>query len=124
MFGRESGALRQVYASGGVGFVHEILEIAGGANVFADVPRENVQPSTEMLLARAPEVIVELHGRPAPPDGIIVSERAVWSRLASIPAVKNGRVHLLYGEYLSIPGPRLGATAEALARAIHPDAFR
>jgi iron complex transport system substrate-binding protein len=113
-----------MYASGGVGFQHELLELAGGANVFADVPRESVQPSIEMLLTRAPDVIVELHGRPAPPDSIIASERAAWSRLGSVPAVRNGHVHLIYGEYLSIPGPRLGATAEAVARAIHPEAFR
>jgi len=124
VFGREAGTFQQMYASGGIGFEQEILELAGGANVFADVRRESVQPSIEMLLARAPDVIVELHGRPAPPDSIIASERALWSRLASIPAVKAGRVHLLYGEFLSIPGPRLGATAEAVARAVHPEAFR
>jgi len=124
VFGREAGTFQQLYASGGVGFENEILELAGGTNVFADVRRESVQPSIEMLLTRAPDVIVELHPRPAPPDSVIANERAVWSRLASIPAVKASRVHFLYGEFLSIPGPRLGATAEAVARAVHPEAFR
>jgi iron complex transport system substrate-binding protein len=124
VFGREAGALRQIYASGGIGFTHEILDIAGGTNVFSDVPRESAQPSIEMLLARAPQVIIELHASSAPVANVVASERALWSRLASIPAVRDGRVHLLYGDFLTIPGPRLGRAAEAIARAIHPEAFR
>ena len=37
VFGRERLALRGIYASGGIGFLHDMLEAAGGANVFADV---------------------------------------------------------------------------------------
>ena len=37
VFGRERGALRNIYASGGRGFLHDMLEAAGGANVFADI---------------------------------------------------------------------------------------
>ena len=60
VFDRQPKTLREIYVSGGVGFLHEMLEIAGGANVFADVKRESVQPSHETLIARAPEVIIEL----------------------------------------------------------------
>ena len=49
-----------MYVSGGVGFLHDMLEIAGGVNVFADVERESVQPSVETMLARAPDVILEV----------------------------------------------------------------
>ncbi len=37
-----------------------MLSIAGGKNVFADVSRESVQPSIETMLARAPDVILEV----------------------------------------------------------------
>ena len=60
VFGREPLALRNIYASGGVGFLHDLIEVAGGANVFADVRRESVQATTELILARAPDVIIEL----------------------------------------------------------------
>jgi ABC-type Fe3+-hydroxamate transport system substrate-binding protein len=50
-------------------------------------------------------------------------ERALWGTLASIPAVRSGRIHFLDGSYLVIPGPRMGLAAEALARALHPEAF-
>jgi iron complex transport system substrate-binding protein len=124
VFGRERGTLRQVYASGGVGFEHEMLDVAGGRNVFNDVARESVQPSIEMMLARAPEAIVELHGSAPPEASVLKSDYEVWRLLSSVPAVGNGRVHILYADHLSIPGPRLGLTAEKVARALHPDAFQ
>ncbi len=124
VFGRERGTLRQIYASAGGGFEHELLEAAGGTNVFASARGPSVQPSIEMLLAAAPDVIVELHGGAAPDASLIKNDHEVWGRLTTIPAVRNGRVHVLYGDYLGIPGPRMGETAEAIARAIHPEAFR
>ena len=61
VFGREPGALRNVQASGGYGFLHDLLELAGGADVLGDIKRQSVQMSAEMILARAPDVIIELH---------------------------------------------------------------
>lgn len=118
---RQPRTLRDIYVSGGRGFLHDLLDIAGGTDVFADIDRESVQPSTETLLARAPEVILELR---ATAPGDVRAELAVWNTLPSIPAVRTGRVQMLTGDYLVEPGPRLAAAAEAIARAIHPEAFR
>lgn len=122
VFERQPGTLRGIYASGGTGFLDEMLEIAGGRNVFADVDRESVQPSVETLLARSPEVILEVRA-----SGLIARrgtvEREPWSALRSVPAVQSGRVLLLTGDYLVVPGPRLAAATEAFARALHPGAF-
>ena len=70
-----------------------MLEAAGGVNVFADINAESVQASTELILARAPEVIIELRAdrhlaerRPAARDRDLAT-------LASVPAVRN-RPHL------------------------------
>jgi cobalamin transport system substrate-binding protein len=121
---RQPKTLRGIYASGGRGFLHEMLEIAGGRNVFADVDRESVQPSHETLIARAPEVIIELQaeGMIAPADA--AGEKALWSTMSSLPAVRTGRVHILTGQYLVVPGPRLAQAAETLARTLHAEAFR
>jgi iron complex transport system substrate-binding protein len=121
VFGREPGALRQVWASGGEGFLHDLLELAGAENVFADVSRENVQATTEQLLARAPDVIVELRrGDDASRDAQAVAE---WAALASIPAVRDGRILRLPGDDFIVSGPRLADAAELLARALHPEAW-
>ena len=63
VFGREPGSLRNIDASGGDGFLHDMLEVAGGTDVLGDIHRQSVMMSTEMVLARAPEVIVELRIR-------------------------------------------------------------
>jgi iron complex transport system substrate-binding protein len=123
VFERDPGSLRGVYASGGIGFMHDILAIAGGSNVFADVTREAVQPSVETILARAPELILEI--RPmGVAAGDIPKERHAWDGLASVPAVKNGRIHIEIDDYLVVPGPRVADAAETIARILHPEAFK
>ena len=123
VFGREPNAIRNVYASGGVGFLHEMLETAGGRNVFADVPREAAHPSSETILATAPEVIIELRAEGAT-ENVIVRETASWQAFSTVPAVRAGRVHLLTGSELVIPGPRVAEVTRRLARLLHPEAFR
>jgi iron complex transport system substrate-binding protein len=123
VFGREQGSLRNVDASGGYGFLHDVLELAGGADVLADLHRQSVVMSTEMILTRAPDVIIELHYG-AMVQTRLDEERRVWNAVASVPAVKNGRVHLIVGDEFVVPGPRIVAAAERFARILHPEALR
>jgi iron complex transport system substrate-binding protein len=118
VFGREPLALRNIYASGGVGFLHDLIEVAGGTNIFADVTRESVQATTELILTRAPDVIVELRPEGFPNASREQAERATWSTLGSVPAVRNGRVHFLSGSEFVVPGPRIGSAAQKLAAAV------
>lgn len=118
VFGREPGSLRNVWASGGKGFLHEMLDVAGADNVFGDVDRENVQATSELLLSRAPDVIVELQA-----EAQAEASPSPWLSLPAIPAVKSGRIVTLQGDRFVVPGPRLGGAAEALSRALHPDAW-
>jgi ABC-type Fe3+-hydroxamate transport system substrate-binding protein len=124
VFGRQPQSLQQMYVSGGAGFLNDLLEVAGAANVFADVPRESVQPSQETLLTRAPEVIVELRSSNPPTATQMTAERRAWAPLASIPAVRNNHIHFLTADYYFVPGPRVAMAAEGLARTLHPEAFR
>lgn len=121
VFGREDGVLRGIYASGGTGFIHDMVEAAGGRNVYSDVPRESVQASLESILARAPDVILEVRapvvGRG---EGWAGRQRAAWSTAPSLPAVRGGRVHVLLDERLVVPGPRVAGGVDLLARTIHP----
>jgi iron complex transport system substrate-binding protein len=123
VFGREPGALRNVQASGGYGFLHDILELAGGADVLGDIRQQSVQMSAEMILAHAPEVIIELRYGESLPAERIDEEKEVWRALPALPAVRQNRVHLLVGDEFVIPGPRIVLAAQRLARALHPDLF-
>jgi iron complex transport system substrate-binding protein len=123
VFGRESLALRGIYASGGMGFIHEMVTAAGGLNIFADVKRESVQATTELILARRPDVILELRGNPLTADEL-AREKAVWGTLRSVPAVRTGRVVILADDRTVTPGPRIADGIEVIARALHPGAFK
>jgi iron complex transport system substrate-binding protein len=122
VFGRERLALRGLYASGGIGFLNDMLEAAGGINVFADVKLQAVQASTEQIIARRPEVILEIRAtNSAFPSGDREAELQVWKTLAAVPAVRSGRVHFLFDDRIVIPGPRVVEGTEAVARTLHPE---
>jgi iron complex transport system substrate-binding protein len=120
IFGRENGTLRGIYASAGVGFLHDMLIAAGGRDVLGDVARESLQMSVEVLLARAPEVIVEVHPSGGWTPERLARERAVWAGLPALPAVRTGRIHILSDDRLLIPGPRVAAAVRLLAETLHP----
>jgi iron complex transport system substrate-binding protein len=125
VFGREQGSLRGIYASGGVGFLHDMLVAAGGENVYADVKQESVQASTEAIIARQPDVILEIRSSESPtPFGSVEHELNAWKALSSVPAVRNGRVSFLIDDRIVIPGPRVAQGTRLIARALHPEAFQ
>ena len=117
VFAREEASMRGLYVSGGVGFLHDMLEAAGGINVMADIKREGLQLSLEQLLARAPDVVLEMRVTERWSAGRQAREEAAW-RTVSIPAVRNGRVHFLPDEMLTIPGPRVAEAVKAIAAAL------
>jgi iron complex transport system substrate-binding protein len=124
VFGRERGTLRGIYVSGGRGFLHDMVEAAGGVNVFSDMPTESVQVSTEQILARAPDVIIELRSTDAPSQSGRKLEIDSWNPLSSVPAVRAKRVHLLVGKQLVVPGPLVAGGVEQMARVLHPETFK
>lgn len=102
------------------GLVGELIELAGGRSVTAKEPGAYPRLSLEAVAVRAPEVIVlARHGA----DGTPLA-RASWERLAALPAVRAGRLHAVDGTNLHRYGPRMVGALEALARVIHPEAFR
>jgi len=122
VFGRDPGTLRNIDASGGVGFLHDMLEVAGGTNAVGDVKQQSVMMSTELVLARAPDVIIEL--RYARGDATTAADLHAWDALPSVPAIRNHKVFMLQGEEFVVPGPRIVLAADRLARTLHPELFK
>lgn len=123
VFGRDPGTLRRINASAGYGFLHDLLELAGGTDVLADLRRQSADLSTEAVLTRAPEVILELHYGDSLRPERLADERRAWDALPAVPAVRSGRVYLLAGDEFVVPGPRIVIAAERFAQALHPEAF-
>ncbi len=105
--GRNPGTLQSIYVSGKNTFFNDLLEIAGGANIFGDVDMKYPQPSLEEIVSRNPQIIVEtLVGAKTTPKNIsrIAAE---WNALGDVDAVKHHRIYIWTEDYVSIPGPRL-----------------
>jgi iron complex transport system substrate-binding protein len=120
VFGREPGSLRNIYASAGRGFLHDMLEVAGGEDVLRDIERESAQISTETILSRAPDVILELNSANRLNEVDLNAVLDPWSALSAVPAVRNKRVIVLMGSGLTVPGPRVIEGIEKMANALHP----
>ena len=120
VFGRDAETLRGIYASGAVGFLHDMLEAAGGTNVFNDVTRQSIQTTSELAVARAPDVIIEIGVDTASAAG---RNLRAWESLPSIPAVRTKRIYQLRGDGMMNPGPRISASVRRVAEVLHPEAF-
>jgi len=89
----------------GIGWVSELIEIAGGRDVFAELrgrgeARGRVV-SAEEVVRRDPEIILASWcGKPV--DAAAIAARPGWSGVA---AVRAGRIHELAGEDVLSPGP-------------------
>ena len=104
-----------------IGFLHDMLEAAGGTNVFADVKRQSIQTTSELAIARAPEVIIEIGADTASSKG---RNLRAWDALGSVPAVRNKRIYLLTGDGMMNPGPRIAESVRRVAEVLHPEAFK
>ena len=119
---RPDHTLNSLYTANRTSFVSEMVDCAGGENIYADGPSNYFTASKETIVMRAPDVIIEFHAG----ENLDESERtkfvADWRQLPSLPAVRNGRVHLIHESHALRPGPRVGEIACILARHIHPEA--
>lgn len=118
--GSLGGARRSVFVSGRDGFYDELIELAGGVNVVTGKTVEVPTVSAEGLLALDPEVIIEVLDRAESP-GISAAEiEGSWRELATLRAVRAGRVHVVSDDYATIPGPRFVSTLERFAALLEP----
>jgi iron complex transport system substrate-binding protein len=101
----------------------ELIGVAGGTSITAGDGEAYPRFSLEAAVARAPEVIILAdHSTGASTAGRASPEK--WQRLASVPAIRAGRLHSADLSLLHRYGPRVPEGLEMLARIIHPEAFR
>ena len=103
----------------------ELVDLAGGINLFGRAGRHSPVMKWEEVCARNPDVIVAM------PCGLdlartcqemmTLAQNPHWSNLR---AVQNRQVYVTDGnQYFNRPGPRLVESAEILAEIFHPDVF-
>ena len=121
---RTGGSLTGITTVGGTTFLSELIEIAGGENIFADLPKEYPQISKESLLKRQPDIVIEPYQHDTLNENQKIQRLAEWQALGSIPATQNNRIYFIHESTILKPGPRLAQIAEDFARLIHPEAFK
>ncbi|HEY3566667.1 MAG TPA: helical backbone metal receptor [Thermoanaerobaculia bacterium] len=104
--GRPTGRLGEIVVAGRGTYLDELLRRLGAVNVFADSPTLYPQISVEEIVARKPDVILELRADPQTPEQAAALVRD-WQPLSEVPAVRNGAVEVLAGTHVLIPGPRI-----------------
>ncbi len=123
--GRTPGRLEGLIAVGRGSYLNAIIDIAGGRNVLADSPVDYPKISLETVLARNPDVIVDM-GEMAETKGVTEERKqqvvALWRQRSSLQAVAAGRVYAVASDIFVVPGPRVVEAAEAFARMLHPEA--
>jgi len=102
-------------------FANDILQLAGGENIASTEKEMYPRVGIEEVLKRAPEVILISSMNPKGDYEKVLQE---WSRWKTIPAVKNGRIHLINSDLIDRPSPRIIESLEEIARLLHPEAFK
>lgn len=116
-------------------FAGELIELAGGKNLAAR-PESEISPdrkfpdgeltsrgrypcfSREDVIRMAPDVMIL-----SAMGGLERDSLGYWKTWPCIPAVRNGRIHVVRADLLNRPGPRLVHGLALLARLLHPEAF-
>lgn len=93
-------------------YVHDVLAVCGGANVFAALGDRYPRVTLDEVAAAAPEVIL----LPDEPYRFRQVHVADFEPFPDIPAVRTRRVHLVDGKLLCWYGPRIGEALERLPR--------
>jgi iron complex transport system substrate-binding protein len=101
---------RPIITIGAATFLNDLIERAGGKNIFGDLKKDYPVVNQEAVITRDPEIIIVLH----PED---TTGRTGWQK---IQAIKNDRVYTdLNPDHLMRPGPRLVEGFRQLKRAIN-----
>jgi len=110
-----------IWTAGQGTFIHDLIEKAGGINIFADIEGYSAI-DLETLIARDPEVIIvtAMGGEGSGTWEWVTTE----SRLAEVSARLNNREHFVESNWLERPGPRIVLGLEQLAKLIQPALFR
>jgi iron complex transport system substrate-binding protein len=125
LIGRSPNGLDGMVAAGGTTYLNELIQLAGGENIFKAAVAAYPQISLEEVLSRNPAVIIDM-GDMAQTVGVTDQHKRgvvhLWSRYQTIEAVRKGRVFAVASDIFVVPGPRIVDAVREFARMLHPEA--
>ncbi len=112
---------KPLVTAGRSSWISDMIELAGGANAFAELEDESPAIDEDLVFARAPEVMVACWcGAERMPEPETIRARRGWDL---VPAVRENRVYVVSEGLFERPGPRLMDGLEQLAKMLHPELF-
>jgi iron complex transport system substrate-binding protein len=108
---------------GSEAFATELINKAGGLNVFAGFAGSYMSTSTEEALKANPEIIIISKGYMSISTGLspqVLRERSGWDEIT---AIKENQIFEIEESIISREGPRIIEGLEELAKIIHPELF-
>ncbi|MBE9514205.1 MAG: cobalamin-binding protein [Chloroflexi bacterium] len=110
-----------LWSVGSGNIIHELIDKAGGMNIFQDITGHKVV-SLEAVILRNPDVIIACSGHGEAKDKPFQWVREE-SRLGVIEARKNSRIYEVDADLVNRAGPRAVDALEWFAYFIHPELF-
>jgi len=98
---------------------HNLIQLAGGRNMTGDQAHTYPKLNIEEVIKRQPDVIIVSSMKRG---GGYETARKEWYDYPTVPAVREGRVHLMDSDLIDRPAPRIVRGLEEMARLIHPEA--
>ncbi len=101
--------------------VGELIDLAGGVNMFADLPDEYPTISVEEIVEVDPQFIIGPSSHGDQMTAEVIGSREGWGNLS---AVKNNAIYIVDGNIVSHSSPRIVIVLEEFAKILHPDLFK
>jgi iron complex transport system substrate-binding protein len=101
--------------------VGELIDLAGGVNLFAELPDEYPTVSVEQIVEVDPQFIIGPSSHADQMTAEIIGGREGWGNLG---AVKNNAIYIVDGDIVSRYSPRVVEVLDEFARILHPDLFK
>lgn len=111
------------WSFGADAYASELIEMAGGVNVFSNVSGGHISVSSEQVIGANPEIIIVSKGAMATAAGLTpdtIRGRSAWK---DISAVKNNQIYQIEETTIVRGVPRLIEGLEDFAEIIHPELF-
>lgn len=117
---RNTDGLTSVMSAAADTFVDDMIDAAGGENVFHGSALAYPTISPEAILMSNADVIIEAMPEVALKPQLEKKLLAQWQEFGRLPAVKNQRIHIVTDDNTTIPSPRIVDVIAKLARLFHP----
>lgn len=113
--------VKTLYISGQHDFYNDLINLAGGQNVYQSKTPRVPSLTLEGVLTLNPDIIIDVFPEADDHNADLAKVRQKWLNLSYVNAVQHNQIHIIEQNYATIPGPRLMLLLDQFAHIIHPE---